>query len=438
MKKNLYLALGLLVVFSMLLVGCGQKAAPTAPPPYVAQPTTPPEPTAVPPTPEPTAVPTAAPVKITIWHQWSGDYEVAIKQAFADYTAAHPNVTIDLTKPEDVTAALKVAIPAGEGPDIIAWANDQIGTNALIGNIVPLDDQGINMAFLNSTYEPAAVKGVVWQGKIWGLPESQEGIAFVYNKKLVTDEFLPTDPKDFNALLAKAKAFAEKNPGLYLVCNQALGNPDAYHAAPVYFGFGMPGYVDDLGNVYMGSAESIAAAKWMVEFSKYAPKETSHDLCKSMITEGKAGAWWTGPWAIADLEKAGVDYGILPMGSPFVGIKNVMLCKNAVDRGNAAVAIDVMKYYTSAEAQKKITLANKTIPANSAVLKDAEVQKLYTLAGFGASLNLGVPMGNTPFANAQWGPVGDATTAVWTGTQTPEEAMAAAKAAIEKAIADMK
>ena len=438
MKKNLYIALGLLVVFSMLLGACGTKAEPTAPPPYVAQPTTPPEPTAVPPTPEPTAAPTAAPVKITIWHGWSGDYLTAIAQAFKDYTTAHPNVTIELNNPDPLNDALRVAIPAGEGPDIIAWANDQIGSNALVGNIVPLDTYGVDMAFLNSTYEPAAVKGVVWQNKIWGLPESQEGIAFVYNKKLLTDEFLPTDPKDFTALLAKAKAFAEKNPGMFLVCNQGLGNPDAYHVAPVYFGFGMPGYVDDMGNVYMGSAESIAAAKWMVEFSKYAPKETSHDLCKGMITEGKAGAWWTGPWAIADLEKAGVDYGILPMGSPFVGIKNLLLSKNAVDRGNAAVAVDVMKYFTSGEVQAKIALVNKTIPAATAALKNPDVQKLYTLAGFGASLNLGRPMGNTPFANAQWGPVGDATTALWNGAQTPEEAMAAAKAAIEKAIADMK
>jgi arabinogalactan oligomer/maltooligosaccharide transport system substrate-binding protein len=62
---------------------------------------------------------------------------------------------------------------------------------------------------------------------------------------------------------------------------------------------------------------------------------------------------------------------------------------------------------------------------------------LPTLRGFGASLNLGVPMANTPFASAQWTPVGNATTAVWTGAQAPEEAMQAAQEAIEQAIADM-
>ncbi|MGD8489404.1 MAG: ABC transporter substrate-binding protein, partial [Anaerolineae bacterium] len=77
------------------------------------------------------------------------------------------------------------------------------------------------------------------------------------------------------------------------------------------------------------------------------------------------------------------------------------------------------------------------IPAPTGAMMDPDVQALPTLRGFGASLNLGVPMANTPFASAQWAPVGNATTAVWTGAQTPEEAMQAAQAAIEQAIADM-
>jgi len=146
---------------------------------------------------------------------------------------------------------------------------------------------------------------------------------------------------------------------------------------------------------------------------------------------------WTGPWAIAGIEAAGIDYGIIPMGKPFVGIKTMMITKNAVDRGHADVALDIIKYYTSAEVQKKIALANKTIPAATGALQDPEVAALSTLAGFGESLNNGVPMANTPFAGAQWGPVGDASVAILTGAQTPEEALTAAQKAIEDAIAAM-
>ena len=438
MKRSLFTLLALLVVLSLVLAACGATEEPAA------EPTQPPaeepaaeEPAAEEPTVEEPAQPPAAEATITVWHQWSGDYLTAIEQAFRDYEAEHPGITIDLSKPEDTSNALSVAIPAGEGPDIIGWANDQIGTQALAGNIVALNDYGIDLTFLNTTYEPAAVRGVVWQDMIWGLPESQEGIAFVYNADMVTEEYLPSDPMDFDDLLAKAEAFYN-DTGKYLVCNQGLGNPDAYHVAPIYFGHGVPEYVDDEGNAYLNTPEALAAGEWMVQFSEFAPAETSHDICKAMITEGDAGAWWTGPWAIADLEAAGINYGILPMGKPFVGIKALMLSQNAVDRGNEALAIDIMKYFTSGEVQAKIAAANKTIPAPSAALASSEVQALPTLKGFGASLNLGVPMANTPFASAQWGPVGDATTAIWTGAQGPEEALTAGQAAIEEAIAAMR
>jgi arabinogalactan oligomer / maltooligosaccharide transport system substrate-binding protein len=427
MKKSLFSLMTLLLLLSLVIAACGPAAEPTQAPEATQAPAE-----------EPVQPPAGEEVTISIWHQWSGDYLTAIEQAFRDYEAEHPGVTIDLSKPEDTSNALSVAIPAGEGPDIIGWANDAIGTQALAGNIVALNDYGIDMTFLNSTYEPAAVRGVVWMDRIWGLPESQEGIAIVYNKALVTEEYLPGNPMDFEDLLVKAEAFYN-DTGKYLLCNQALGNVDgdAYHAAPIYFGHGVPEYVDDEGNVYLNTPEALAAGEWLVRFSEYAPEETSHEICQTMLVEGNAGAWWTGPWAIADLEAAGIDYGIIPMGSPFVGIKTLLLSQNAVDRGNEALAIDIMEYFTSGPVQAKIAAANKTIPAPTAALLDAAVQALPTLKGFGASLSLGVPMANTPYANAQWGPVGNATTAIWTGAQTPEEALAAAQATIEEAIAAM-
>jgi arabinogalactan oligomer/maltooligosaccharide transport system substrate-binding protein len=393
--------------------------------------------TTVAPVVEPTAT-TAAPVTITIWHQWDGKYLDAIQAVFTAYMAEHPNVTIVLDKPDNVSDALKVAIPAGEGPDIIGWANDSIGKQAVVGNIVDLGTLGVTQDFLTSTYEPAAVNGVVWQGKIWALPESQEGIALVYNKAFAKEADFPTDPTDFADLLAKAKAYAEANPGKYLVCNQGLGNADAYHEGAIYFGFGMPEYVDDAGVAYLNTPEGIAAGNWINEFHAYAPNETSYDICKAGVTDGTFAAMWTGPWIIADLESAGVDYGILPMGKPFVGIKTLMITKNAADRGSAAIALDIIEYFTNQANETTVALANKTIPANTAALKDAQIQALATVKGFGSALNVGVPMANTPYADAQWGPVGDATNAIWNGSQTPEEALAAAQTAIDTAIAGMK
>ena len=429
MSKKLWIVMSLLVVAAMMLVACGggETATPVEEPTEVET-----QPTDVPAEPPPAEEETT----ISIWHQWSGDYLDAISQAFADYEAANPGVKIMLDVPEDVSNALDVAIPAGEGPDIIGWANDQIGAQALVGNIIALDEYGIDMAMLESIYTDPGVVGVVWNDMIWGLPETMEGIAMLYNMDLVTEDYLPADPMDFEDLYNKAAKFQE-DTGKVLICNQGFGANDAYHVAPVYFGHGVPSYVDDQGNAYLNTPEAMAAGDWLAKIAEVSLAENSHELCLSNISDGSVGLWWSGPWAINSLEENGVNYGIAPMGSPFVGIKVMMLSKNAVDRGNTEIAIDIMKYFTSPEVQKALALVNKTIPAQTAAIEDPEVQALPTLAGFGAALSLGTPMSNSPYSSAQWDPVGNASAAIYTGAQEVEEALNAAQAAIEEAIALM-
>lgn len=450
MSKKIWSLISLLLIATLVLAACGTPAEETEPPaaeePAVTEEMEEPavteeveEPAVTEEMEEPAMTeeaPAGEEVTISIWNQWDGNYLQAIEQAFADYEEMNPNVTIDLSKPEDVASALNVAIPAGEGPDIIAWANDKIGEQALAGNIVPLEDYGIDMAFLESVYEPAAVNGVIYQDIIWALPETQEGIALVANNEVVGEEYLPTDPLDFEDLYAKAEQF-QADTGNALICNQGFGANDAYHMAPIYFGHGVPAYVDDEGNAYMDTPEAIAAGQWLDQLATVSLAENSYDICNANLAEGTVGMWWTGPWAIRGLEDAGIDYSIVPMGRPFVGIKTMMLTENAVDRGNAEVAIDIMRYFTSPEVQRELALANKTVPAQTEALADPEVAALPSLAGFGEALNQGVPMASTPFAAAQWDPVGNASAAIWNQSQEPEQALQDAQAAIENAVAEM-
>lgn len=453
MNKKIWILASMLLIATMVLTACGGAAtvAPTTAPAAEEPTAAPVEPTVAPaePTmaPEATMAPTAETAAcpdgektISIWHGWSGAYLDAIAAAFANYTATvNPCVKVELTFTQDIANAITVAIPAGEGPDIIAWANDAIGTQALAGNIVDLTTLGVDVPFLEANYEPAAVAGVQYSGGIWGIPESQEGIALIYNKDIVTEEYLPTDPMDFADLLAKAEKF-KADKGFPLICNQALtgtGGGDAYHAAPIFFGFGLPSYVDETGKAYLDTPEALAAGEWISSLSKVSDAETSYDICLAGLKEGKYGMWWTGPWAVAGVEEAGLNYGITQMGKPFVGVKTLMLSKNAVDRGNAEDALAVAEYFASAEGQKPVALANKTIPAATGALNDPEVAALYAVAEFGKSLALGIPMASSPYASAQWGPVGQAVVSIWSGAQSPADALAATQKAIMDAIAQM-
>jgi len=424
-KRTPLLGSGLIAL--ILITACLSRTSESLPGQATATPIPPPFQTAPP-----------ASKEITIWHGWDGLYIETILERIKIFEAEHPGLTVELVSPGELEEDLDALITAGDGPDILSGANESIGIHANDRTIVDLESLGIDKAFLESTYEPAAVEGVVWRNKIWALPESMTGIALVYNKALLTSEYLPADPLDFDRLLENAQAFTAAYPGKYLICSPGLGGRDAYYAAPIYFGFGVPKFIDDQGQVHIDSPEAIRAGDFIAELSNAAPEEASEEICASLFAEGGAAARWTGPWAIQSIEDSGIDFGILPLGRPYVDIQVLMITQNAVERGNADIAKDLIQFLTNTSSSKVLTLANGTIPANTAALNDPEVQALEVVSGFGRAFQLGVPIPASPYADAQWEAIGEATYAIWTGDQTPEEALSTAQAAAENRIEEIR
>jgi arabinogalactan oligomer / maltooligosaccharide transport system substrate-binding protein len=97
----------------------------------------------------------------------------------------------------------------------------------------------------------------------------------------------------------------------------------------------------------------------------------------------------------------------------------------------------VLKFFDSAEVQTKLSVANGTVPAATAALNSPEVSKNPDVAGFGAQFKLGVPQPNHPYMSQLWGPVGQATIAIYTGKQTPADALADAEKAAKDGISKM-
>jgi len=373
---------------------------------------------------------------INIWHQLRDAQVPAFEQILTDYETAHPDVTINLIHSIDLIPSLQATIPLGIGPDIVMSANDIIGNRVSENHIIDLNQFGVTNTWLSDTYTESAVNGVTYNGKIWALPESVEGIALVYNKAVVSPEYLPTDPLDFSDLRLKAQAYKSLT-GKTLICNQGFSGIDAYHIAPIFFGFGVPSYIDELGNVYANTSEAINAATWLSTMPELSLAIHTYDICNNALKNGDIGMWWTGPWALSELNESGVDYGIVPMGKPFVGIRSLMITTNALERDQAVLALDIIQYITNTANSKSITLENYTIPANKNALNDAEVQAIPSIAGFGQALKIGIPMSPSLYSGCQWNPIGDAVTAIWAGTKTPIEAMNLAQQQIEDCVSSM-
>jgi arabinogalactan oligomer/maltooligosaccharide transport system substrate-binding protein len=392
----------------------------------------------------PTVAPTETPVAlgkgsktITIWHGWEGEYLKTIQSIFADYVASHPDISIQLLHVADIDKKVQNAVPAGVGPDIVAWVDDHIGQSALLGVIDPLDGmQGIDANYLSTNYVGVAKEAVTYDGKIYALPESMEAVTMIYNKKLITEDKLP---KTTTELVEQAKTYNAANQGNYYF---AYNVKDPYFSAFLFYGAGAQ-YVDAQGNVGLNSDGAVAAGQYIRSLQGLMPKDVDYGVADSLFKDGKAPITINGPWYIADLQKAGIDFGLAKLpavdfgakgpAKPFVGVKVLMLAHGSK---NPTDAVDLMKYYTAKEQQIKLAQGADVVPAN----KDAgaAVSSNVVITGFNNQAADGVPLPNTPFMNALWDPAGKAITALYSGTDDPAKVMADAQKAAEDAVAKMK
>ena len=419
MIRTTRLALHLLFLAGLVLAACGPKATPEP------TPTFPPSETPVP-TPTATPTPPPEPATITLWHTWEGEALEQAQAAFADYMALHPGVQVVLEHVPDLANRVLSAIPAGEGPDILAWSSEHLGRMAEMGLIRPLEGW-VAPAYLEEHYEPVALQAVTYKGKVWALPASLETLTLVYNRALVAEGDLPRDTEE---LLARAQAWGAEHPGTFYFAYNARN--DVEFAAPWIYGAGGY-YIAEGPSVGLNTPGGLAGLELIARFREVMPDQVDHATVGALFKEGKVALTVGGPWMLPDLDQAGLDFGLalLPIVSssgmrarPLVRVQCLMLTPNSA---HPSLALDVMRYYTSPEVSARLAQARGTIPANRLANESRALQDLPRVQAFVQQARFGAPWPATPAMAAVWDPVAKMLEAVWKGSAAPAEAVQSAQ-----------
>jgi len=320
---------------------------------------------------------------------------------------------------------LKLAGPAGQGPDIIIGANDWLGELVSNGLIDPVD-----FSAKTSQFDPVAVKAFTYDGKTYGLPYSTEAIALAYNKDLV-----PTPPKTWEELKTMAKQLQDSKK---VDQGFTLQQGDPYHTYPVFTGFG--GYVfgknadgtynpKDFG---LDSAGSIAAAQELDSMVKAGllKKDVTGDIAKDMFIKGKTAMIFTGPWNITDFNAAKLNWGVANIPTmketprPFVGSQGFMI--SSFGKNKALAKTFLTDFIATDDTMKAIYAADPRFPALISVQSGIDQY----VAAFGASAKTGDPLPAIPQMSAVWDSWTKAINLIYAQQVAPDKAMKDAANAI--------
>jgi raffinose/stachyose/melibiose transport system substrate-binding protein len=387
---------------------------------------------------EPSAA-AAEPVTVDWWHITTGEPGKTDFKAIADaYTAAHPNVKINITVLENEAFKTKLAAtPADAYPDLFqSWGGGTMATQADAGL---LQDITAAVASWKDTVNPGAMSIYQYKGAQYGIPWDMGMIGFWYNKELFQKAGISSPPAtwdDFLAAIPKLKAAGvaplaiagkDKWPSMhlwtYLVLRNGGGdalakmiesgdwNTDACINAgkavlalnaldPYQKGFASADYNSEAASVGNGKAAMELMGQWAPSVQK--------DQSTGKKGLGDKLGWFAFPTVAGGAGAATDGVG---------GGNGIAVGKNAPPE-----AVDFLKFFMDKTNQDKLNtdgVGLSTTVGTESTVTDPNLQAV--LAGRGAATFMQLYLDQATSGSLA-AAFNDATVALFLGKSTPEKA----------------
>ena len=262
-------------------------------------------------------------VTVTYWaHNFEPRVELDQKY-IAQFMEENPDITVEYEViPSDFDAKLRTALASGQGPDLFAQWNGDIGTFYAEEAIAPVSAESLGLAsqqeLMDQYVAPEnTLQGAIFDGKLYGIPNEVSIYACYVNKALFADAGLDADA-DFPATWEEMKDVAEK-----LTKRDADGKLvqqgfDFDWGASVWMYLEWGAMVRQLGGSDLEPASEEAQkvmeywVNWATEWGLGGPAYWTSQT--DDFTAGKVAIkCGMGSWAKSTIEEAGIDYTVKPV-----------------------------------------------------------------------------------------------------------------------------
>ncbi len=389
------------------------------------------------------AVAAQDPVTINWWHISTATDQAAFWQNLADeYTAAHPNVTIDITILENdaFKQKLTTVMQAGDPPDLFqSWGGAVLwnfANNGLVRDISP----ELSGDWYDSFAVPAAVNLYGQNDAYYGVPWDWGAVGMFYNKALFAQAGIDAVPTTWSEFLTDVQIL--KDAGITPI---SVGEGETWtgHFWWVYLATRIGGK-DAFLNAYdrtgsFADQPFVDAGQKLADLVAMEPFEdgflgVNHNDSEALFGNGQAAMMLQGQWAITAQasqstsgEGIGADLGWFPFpmveggaGDPadvFGGGNGFAVGKNAPDE-----AIDFLKFITSPEnnaAEVGVFGSVPTVKGTDSAITDPILQQIVEARNGAPYFQLYYDQFLPP---AVGGAVNDSVATIFAGTASPAEA----------------
>lgn len=285
---------------------------------------------------------------------------------------------------------LLAALPTQKGniADIFMIPNDRIGELADQHLIAPTN-------FTVNGYTDAATNASIYNGQTYMLPMSTDTTLFLYNKDMINEA-----PKTLKEI--PPSEWAAKFTDFYFTGGLFMSNGGYIFKDnnPQDIGLNTPDAIK------AGLAAQELYKSGVSHWTLMQDDTVAYDIMMKYFMEGKVKAIINGPWAIADIEKAGINVGAAPIPSwdgshPYKALTGTKGMTVNGYSDNQEGAREFIKFLATPEnANKWYADTREVSPSLSVNYKEGSLHK----AIFDAT-NIGQPMPSIPEFMKVWGPM---------------------------------
>ena len=377
MKPSFKNVPALLVVFSILLTGCGgvTTAAPEATKPPAAE--------------QATEIPTEAlaadPVTLVVWSMYTEGETMQIWEAAAiqAFEATHPNVKIDVTwQGRDVVSVkLRNAILSnGDLPDIIDNSNPGLVIGLLSEDMaLPLDDyletpSADGTTPWGETFIPSVMEFLKYNGNSYMIPRMVYSSGFFYNIRIFADNNI-TIPETWGEFLAVCQQLKDAGITPILADNEGQYTiwPYTMSALRTAGPTGLYDTIADKTGEKWNDPALLEAAKMVQQMSDYYQDGYLGSIWPAAqleFVQERGAMMFMGAWLPSEMLKdipEGFEMDIFPFpntGGPGDNVNEAWTNSWAVLKGSKQpdTAVEFLKFLTSAEQMQGVLDAGAPVP----------------------------------------------------------------------------
>ena len=335
--------------------------------------------------------------QVVIWH----DKEDAVAEALlAELNRLVPDVEFVLEKKTSLTDSLKLSgNDPSASPDLFIFAHDKIGVFAEMDILAPVTEFVSEETL--SSYLDMTVDAVTYKGEIYELPIYFETLLFMYNRRYMQDEEVPSTTEELYSYMQ-----ANTGRGRYGFVEQ---HSTAYYSAAWIHGFG-GSLISEAGEPLLDSDAVKNALSYHLKFVELMPGETEYSTVNTLFIEGQADSTIGGPWMVPSAREAGIDLGIAPMPvvdetglslSPYSGVQGVYVLKHAAESKKETIQ-QVMTALCDPSVGIALAQASGCAPANTACYDDPDIAEDEMVTAMRDTAQIATPMPNIPEMDVMW------------------------------------